>query len=88
MITAANIHQVESRWRLPSGDSAHVRDDARGARSRAHVAGAARYGVREDPSPLAAAKGLDTTIGFTEPRASILGLSRPRTADSLGLRLW
>ena len=33
-------------------------------------------------------RGLDTTIGLTEPGVSILGLSRPRTADSLGLRLW
>jgi hypothetical protein len=33
-------------------------------------------------------RDLDTTIGFTEPGASVLGLSRPRTADSLGLRLW
>ena len=44
-----------------------------------------RYGVREDPSPR---RDPDTTIGFTEPGVSILGLSRPRTADSLGLRLW
>ena len=33
-------------------------------------------------------RALDTTIGFTEPGVSILGLSRPRTANSLGLCLW
>jgi len=33
---------------------------------------------------------LDTTVGFTEPGVSILGLSRPPISDShsLGLRLW
>jgi hypothetical protein len=33
-------------------------------------------------------RDLDRTIGFTEPGVSILGLSRPRAADSLGFRLW
>jgi hypothetical protein len=33
-------------------------------------------------------RDLDTTIGFTEPGVSILGLSRPHTANSLGLRPW
>ena len=33
-------------------------------------------------------RDLDTTVGFTESGVSILELSRPRTADSLGLRLW
>jgi len=33
-------------------------------------------------------RDLVTAIGFTEPEVSILGLSRPRTAGSLGLRLW
>jgi hypothetical protein len=32
-------------------------------------------------------RDVDATIGFTEPGVSILGLPRPRTADSFGLRL-
>ena len=47
-----------------------------------------RWAVREDLSPLASAKGISTQLLALSSQRFNPGLSRPRTAASLGLRLW